>query len=126
MLWTRNYPVVLAGGLAVLLFSLVGAAAITGALPGSDRDAKERLPSPERIANSPVLKRAPCADCALVADIRPIGMRPVGYRVVLRMDDGSERIVSQTAEPAFGVGARVRVHGDGARGAVLARLPAGG
>lgn len=125
MLWTRNYPVVMAGGLTVLLFSLVGAAAITGALPGSDRDTKERS-NAERIANAPALKRVPCADCALVADIRPIGLRPVGYSVVLRMDDGSERIVSQTAEPTFGVGARVRVRADGARGAVLARLPAGG
>ena len=126
MLWTRNYPVVMAGGLTVLLFSLVGAAAITGALPGSDRDAKERAASPDRVAHAPALKRVPCADCALVADIRPIGLRPVGYRVVLRMDDGSERIVSQAAEPTFGVGARVRVRADGAQGAVLARLPAGG
>ena len=113
MLWTRNYPVVMAGGLAVLLFSLVGAAAITGALPGSDSDAKTG------IADKAALKRLSCADCALVADIRPIGAHPAAYRVVLRMDDGSERVVSQAAEPKFGVGARVRVRGD-----VVARLPA--
>ena len=125
MLWTRNYPVVMGGGLAVLLFSLVGVAAITGALPGSDRQANERASFPGSGGASAV-RHVPCADCALVADIRPIGLRPVGYRVVLRMDDGSERIVSQTAEPTFGIGARVRVSGDGSSGAVLARLPAGG
>ena len=112
MLRTRNYPVVMAGGLAVLLFSLVGAAAMTGVLPGSESDAKAG------VAGKAALKRVPCADCALVADIRPVGARPSAYRVVLRMDDGSERVVSQAAEPAFGVGARVRVQGD-----VVARLP---
>ena len=30
---TRNYPLVIGAGVAILLFSLVGAAAITGVLP---------------------------------------------------------------------------------------------
>lgn len=108
MLWTRNYPVVMAGGVAVLLFSLVGAAAITGALPGSDRE-KKKAPAARNDA-----KAAPssaCSNCGVVAEVRPIGARDIVYRVILRMDDGSERIVSQPAEPPFGIGARVRLNG---------------
>lgn len=107
MLWTRNYPVVMAGGVAVLLFSLVGAAAITGALPGSNREKKA---SPAR-KNAQAAQSSACASCGVVAEVRPIGAREIVYRVILRMDDGSERIVTQPAEPPFGVGARVRLNG---------------
>ena len=109
MLWTRNYPVVMAGGVAVLLFTRVGAAAITGALPGSDREKKDAPAAPKnaRVAQS----SSSCANCGVVAEVRPIGAREVVYRIILRMDDGSERIVSQTSEPPFGVGARVRLNG---------------
>lgn len=40
-----------------------------------------------------------------------------GYRVVVRMEDGSTRAVFQSAAPAFGVGDKVRV----VNGALLAR-----
>ena len=107
MLWTRNYPVVMAGGVAVLLFSLVGAAAITGALPGADRE--KNAAAALRGAKS--ARNSACSNCGVVAEVRPIGARDIVYRVILRMDDGSERIVSQSAEPPFGVGARVRLNG---------------
>lgn len=107
MLWTRNYPVVMAGGVAVLLFSLVGAAAITGALPGSDRDKNASA----ALKNASVPQSSSCANCGVVAEVRPVGARDVMYRIILRMDDGSERIVSQASEPPFGVGARVRLNG---------------
>jgi hypothetical protein len=87
MLGTRNYPVVIGGGIAVLLFSLVGAAAITGVLPS----ASERKGSlPEKVA-----KPTACRNCGVVADVRAPVSKHSPYRVVLRMDDGSERIVAQ-------------------------------
>lgn len=107
MLWTRNYPVVMAGGVAVLLFSLVGAAAITGALPGSDRE-KDAPATPKKAR---VAQSSSCANCGVVAEVRPSGARDVVYHIILRMDDGSERTVSQPSEPPFGVGARVRLNG---------------
>ena len=103
MLGTRNYPVVIGGGIAVLLFSLVGAAAITGALPS----ASERRMS----GSAQYAKPTACRNCGVVAAIRPPASKHSPYRVVLRMEDGSERIVSQAAEPDFGVGARVRLVG---------------
>jgi hypothetical protein len=103
MLGTRNYPVVIGGGIAVLLFSLVGAAAITGALPS----ASERKAAAAEQAAKPTA----CRNCGVVAAIRPPASKHRPYRVVLRMEDGSERIVSQAAEPDFGVGARVRLVG---------------
>ena len=103
MLGTWNYPVVIAGGIAVLLFSLVGAAAITGALPSAS---ERKLASPGKVA-----RPSACRNCGIVADVRPPASRHGAYRVVLRMDDGSERIVVQPDEPAFGIGARVRVIG---------------
>ena len=101
MLGTRNYPVVIAGGIAVLLFSLVGAAAITGVLPSAS----------ERKVSAQVAKPSACRNCGVVAAIRAPASKHSPYRVVLRMEDGSERVVSQEAEPEFGVGARVRVVG---------------
>jgi outer membrane lipoprotein SlyB len=103
MLGTRNYPVVIGGGIAVLVFSLVGAAAITGVLPS----ASERKAS----ASGQIAKPTACRNCGVVAAIRPPASKRSPYRVVLRMEDGSERIVSQAAEPDFGVGARVRLVG---------------
>jgi outer membrane lipoprotein SlyB len=103
MLGTRNYPVVIGGGIAVLLFSLVGAAAITGVLPSAS-ERKGALP--EKVA-----KPTACRNCGVVADVRAPVSKHSPYRVVLRMDDGSERIVAQPSEPPFGVGARVRVIG---------------
>ena len=102
MLGTRNYPVVIAGGIAVLLFSLVGAAAITGVLPSAS---ERKSAQPDKV------KATACRNCGVVADVRAPTSRHSSYRVVLRMDDGSERIVPQAAEPDFGVGARVRVIG---------------
>lgn len=103
MLGTRNYPVVIGGGIAVLMFSLVGAAAITGVLPSaSDR----KVSTSDQVA-----RPSACRNCGVVAAIRPPASRHLPYRVILRMEDGSERIVSQAAEPDFGVGARVRVVG---------------
>ena len=103
MLGTRNYPVVIGGGIAVLLFSLVGAAAITGALPSAS---ERKAAQPEKIA-----KPSACRNCGVVADVRAPSSKHSSYRVVLRMDDGSERIVQQRTEPSFGIGARVRVIG---------------
>lgn len=110
--WTRNYPLVMGAGVAFLLFSLVGVAAITGVLPS---DAWQPAPKPQP-GKSAVARKAACDDCGVVADVRAIPVRGEGsrhfmHRVTLRMDDGSERVLSLAEAPPFGIGARVRVNG---------------
>jgi hypothetical protein len=113
MLAIRNYPLVLASGVAVLLSSLVGAAAISGALP--------RTPGPEatldRTASAAAAKRAArCGTCGFIQSVRAMTLSGAGgrkvYRVTVRMDDGAERTLSRTSVPGFGVGTRVRINGN--------------
>ena len=130
MLGTRNYPVVIAAGVAVLLFSLVGGAAMTGVLP-QDLAAHNPLASPllETTAAAAAAKKGDCRACGIVTSIRAVEVRsdasagasaakpPAAagqkvYRVTVRMDDGSERALSQSQAPLFPVGARVRVSGN--------------
>ena len=118
MAWTRNYPVVLGGGVAFLLFSLVGGTAITGVMP-EDLALHNPLTSPllDTTASAAAAKRSNCRSCGVIAAIRPIRIEGqagtlAGYRVTVRMDDGRERSLSQTKEPGFPIGARVRVKGE--------------
>jgi outer membrane lipoprotein SlyB len=139
MSWTRNYPIVIAAGVAILLFSLVGVAAITGVLP---QDVAKHNPhtSPllETTASAAAAKKANCRTCGVVASIRPVEVKgdasgagavaggalagneiekqvkkQTVYRVTVRMDDGSERTLTHSKAPLFAVGARVRVNGNG-------------
>jgi len=132
MVRTRNYPVVIGAGVAVLLFSLVGATAITGVLPQDiARYNPHTSPLLETTASAAAAKKANCRACGIVASIRPLEVRSEGasvgasagdeakgaarqriYRVTVRMDDGSERTLSQSKAPLFAVGARVRVNGN--------------
>jgi outer membrane lipoprotein SlyB len=118
MVWTRNYPVVLGGGVAILLFSLVGAAAISGVMP-EDLALHNPLTSPlvDSTASAAAAKHSDCRSCGVIAAIRPIRIEGqsgtvAGFRVTVRMDDGRERGFSQTKEPGLPVGARVRVKGE--------------
>ncbi len=114
MVWTRNYPVVMGAGVAILLFSLVGAAAITGVLPQDiAKQNPLRTSLVDSTATAAAAKKGNCRDCGFVASIRPLevtggAVRKV-YRVTVRMDDGTERAVSQEKAPVFTVGTRVRV-----------------
>ena len=115
MVLARNYPLVMAAGVTVLLFSLVGAAAITGVLPASPAGGSA-LPGLERTAAAHAAKKAACKTCGVIAAVKAVevneaekGHKNTVYRVTVRMDDGSERTLSQTAAPAFGVGSRVRI-----------------
>ena len=115
MVLIRNYPVVIGAGVAVLLFSLVGAAAITGVLPASNDDSGLR--SLEKTAAAAAAKKTACRTCGVIAAVKAVKVKSDSsdirsvYRVTVRMDDGSERILSQATAPAFAVGARVRVNG---------------
>jgi hypothetical protein len=130
MVWTRNYPVAIGAGVAVLLFSLVGGAAITGVLP-QDVAKHNPLTSPmlETTASAAAAKKADCRACGVVAAIRPLEVRNEAssggasasgeapakqkvYRVTVRMDDGTERALSQSEAPLYSVGSRVRVSGN--------------
>jgi hypothetical protein len=110
---TRNYPAVIGAGMAVLLFSLVGAGAITGVIPASNTDGGLAL---ERTAAAAAASKAACKTCGVVAAVKAVKVKSDSsgvssvYRVTVRMDDGSERTLSQAA-PNFAVGARVRVNG---------------
>jgi hypothetical protein len=118
MVWTRNYPVVIGTGVAVLLFSLVGAAAITGGLP-QDIGRHNPLTTPllNTTASAAAAKNGDCRNCGFIAAIRPLEVTGGGsvrkvYRVTVHMDDGSERSFSQAKQPTFPVGSRVRMNGD--------------
>lgn len=165
MPWTRNYPIVIASGVAVLLFSLVGVAAITGVLPKDvAKHNPHATPLIETTASAAAAKKSNCRNCGVVKAVRAVevkgeasgvgavaggvvgavvghevvegknqGLATIAgglggaiagheiekhskkqkvYRVTVRMDDGTERTVSLAAQPAFGVGSRVKVNGN--------------
>ncbi len=110
----HNYPLVLGAGIAVLMFSLVGAAAISGVIRGSSGESTATL---EKTAAAAAASKAACKTCGVVAAVKAVQVKSDAararsvYRVTVRMDDGSERTLSMAAAPAFPVGARVRVNG---------------
>jgi hypothetical protein len=115
--WTRNYPIAIASGISVLLFGLVGAAAISGVMPSEiSRQNPHATPLVDTTAFAAAARKANCRNCGVVSSVRPIEViaaeaKTKGYRVTVRMDDGSERSVSLAAQPGFGIGARVRING---------------
>lgn len=119
MVWTRNYPVVLGAGVAILLFSLVGGAAITGVMP-RDIAIRNPLATPflDTTASAAAAKNSDCHVCGIVASIRPLRVEGKGgnrtaYFVTVRMDDGSDRTVSLQKAPDFPLGTRVRLKAGG-------------
>jgi outer membrane lipoprotein SlyB len=171
-------PVYFAAAVSVIIFSVVGIAAVTGHLPGavsspegspaaaaqsSAAAAQPKPATPQRRAAAlqPKTAAATCADCGVIAEIRAIEVagdtsgigaaaggitgalvgnqfgrgdgrtiatiagaaggafvgntiekqtsKRVVHRIVLRMDDGSRRVLTQSKVPAYAVGDRVRV-----------------
>jgi hypothetical protein len=110
MLGTRNYPIVISAGVAVMVFSLIGGAAVTGILPISGKSAT--MPGIEKTAAAHAARRSGCQTCGVISGLEAVKGESgdlAGYRVTLRMDDGRERSLSLGSRPAYGVGARVRV-----------------
>lgn len=172
----RTHPMVIAAAASVLLFSLLGAAALTGVMPvGNSKSADPAAPRPAAAAApssskgaaarpAPRVAAAPaCANCGVIEAIRAVevkgpstGMGAVAggvaggvvgnqfgsggtktlltiggaaggafagdaieknlkkrtaWQVTVRLDDGSLRTLSQTSQPPFAVGDRVRVVG---------------
>jgi outer membrane lipoprotein SlyB len=111
--WTRNYPILIGAGVAaLLLFSLVTAGAMTGKLPsGSSAQSGST-------AKAAAARKSACRNCGVVVWVRTVeidatkrhGPTHTAHSVTVRMDDGSERTLSQAAAPSFAVGARVRVN----------------
>ncbi len=118
MVLTRNYPVVLGAGVAILLFSLVGGAAISGVLPQDiGRNNPHATPLIDTTALAAAARKGNCRTCGVVSAIRPMRVESAAgnfaaYNVTVRMDDGSERTLSQKKTPGFDVGSRVRVNGE--------------
>jgi outer membrane lipoprotein SlyB len=113
--WTRNYQLLTGAGVAaLLLFSLVAAAAMTGTLPTGASDRSNNT------AKAVAARKSACRNCGVVVWVRTVeidttknrGPKQTGHSVTVRMDDGSERTLSQAAAPSFSVGARVRVNGN--------------
>jgi outer membrane lipoprotein SlyB len=115
----RNYPLVIASGIAVLLFSLVGASAVTGLLPAASQATDGRGVGAQKTAKAAAARKSACRNCGVVTWVRTVEVDGVNKRaekrtehsITVRMDDGSERTLSQVAAPSFSVGARVRVNG---------------
>lgn len=102
----KIHPVVIGAAAAVLVSSALGAAAITGALPIAS--------SRPEVAAAP----ATCARCGVVESVRQAAdefatdvNKVTPYRVTVRMDDGSTRLLSLPSAPGYAVGDRVRVLG---------------
>ncbi|MBV8030722.1 MAG: hypothetical protein JO035_04365 [Betaproteobacteria bacterium] len=125
MVWTRNYPVVIGSGVALVLFGLVGATALTRGLPQNLAAYNPHLtPMLESTASAAAARKSDCRACGVVAAVRPIeiresaesGVKERVFRIVVRMDDGTERALTQPRAPLFGVGSRVRVKGNALEG----------
>ena len=110
MFATRNYPLVIGIGVAVLVFSLMAGAAITGVLSLTSK-ADEAAPL-QSTAAAAAARRSNCAPCGVIASLEAVQAETgglAGYRVTVRMDDGRERSLSLGSRPAYGVGSRVRI-----------------
>jgi outer membrane lipoprotein SlyB len=172
----KLHPVHFAAAVSVIIFSIVGIAAVTGHLPGavSSPDGSQAAQPPATAAQpkaataqrrpaavQPKTAAASCADCGVIAEIRAVEVagdtsgigaaaggitgalvgnqfgrgdgrtiatiagaaggayvgntiekqtsKRVVHRIVLRMDDGSRRVLTQSQPPAFAVGDRVQV-----------------
>jgi outer membrane lipoprotein SlyB len=116
-----NYPLLIGAGVALLISGLVGAAAVTGSLPAHNTWAPGANPLLEKTATAAAAKKANCRTCGVVAAVRKVEVKRETsgtatlagvYRVTVRMDDGSERTLTQPSAPAHAVGARVKVNGN--------------
>jgi hypothetical protein len=116
----RNYPLGIAAGIAVLLFSLVGAAAVTGLLPSAPPATDAHGAATQKTAKAAAARKSSaCRNCGVVTWVRTVEVdgsnkraeKRTEHSITVRMDDGSERTVSQVAAPTVSVGARVRVNG---------------
>ena len=122
---SRSSNYLLAVAFAVVAFASLGLMWIARLAPGAPRSASTSEVAP---IVAPSRSSAPqCLPCGTVLIIRTFELRDETtgeaaqrrfvYRVTLQMDDGSFRTFSQSAQPPFRVGARVRV----LNGAISAR-----
>jgi outer membrane lipoprotein SlyB len=165
MQYTKTHPMVIAAAAAVLLVSLLGAAAITGLLPKATSTTGDAAVA--RNKDAVVQRQAPqatrCPTCGVIESVRAVEVQgdasglgavagglagaAVGsqfgrgdgrtlmtiagaaggayagnsieqqvkkrtvYRVSVRLEDGTVRILSQATPPPFAVGDRVRIVG---------------
>ena len=80
---TRTHPILIAAGVAVLLFSLLGAAALTGMLPSANTRPGEtgalaqKIPIDHPAAHPAKAKTAagPCATCGVIESIRAVEVK---------------------------------------------------
>lgn len=100
----KIHPVVIGAAAAVLVSSALGAAAIAGALTIAS--------SKPEVAAAP----ATCTRCGVVESVRAVAgemakdaKKSTLYRVTVRMDDGSTRLLALPSAPGYAVGDRVRV-----------------
>jgi outer membrane lipoprotein SlyB len=194
----KTHPILIAAGVAVLLFSLLGAAALTGFLPGavskSDpvgmvapgsgaapatpaqaqaqaqapvRAAPRPAPVQKQLAQAPAVQNktaAPCPSCGVIESVNAVQVKGEGsglgavaggvagavignqfghgngrtvmtvagaaggayagnevekhvkkhtaYKVTVRMEDGTVRNLTQSTQPPFAIGDRVRINGN--------------
>ncbi len=165
----KTSPFVIAASIAVMLFSLVGIAALTGLLPKHNTSGEAMqppallgpLPPPASQVPPGAIQPSVCVDCGVITAIRLVEKQGDGsalgvvagglvggilghqvgggsgkdlatiagavgggyagneiekratstqtHEVTVRMDDGRSHTLTQQANPAFRVGARVRV-----------------
>jgi len=137
-------PLVIIAVVSVIIFSLVGIAAMTGQMPVVNSDISVPAVRGEvsgikpnitpiimqKRASAQQMKRAnPCVDCGvvdsiIVNDVNGDGggagtvsgrefeknvNKPAAYQVKVRMDDGTDRVVSQQDQPVFHPGEKVKI-----------------
>jgi hypothetical protein len=112
ILGTRNYPIVIGSGVAVMVFALLAGAAVTGVLRMGPSRQDESIAPVEKTAAAAAARRSQCPTCGVISALEAVQGESgglAGYRVTVRMDDGRERSLALGSKPGYGVGARVRV-----------------
>ena len=111
------YPIMLIAAIAVIIFSVIGIATMTGVLPSAL--SKHEQTAPESAAKGPsAAVPSPQPAKARVAayaghEIEKNMNKSLSYQIRVRMNDGTSRTFYERSQPGLSVGQKVRVTNNG-------------
>ena len=100
-------------GIALTLFCAVGIAAVMGWIPSSLSGPSGRESVAQPPASAPVAAVATCAECGVIESVRVADAQAkvstTNYRITVRLNDGSSRVISEAGLPRWRSGDKVKI-----------------